>query len=314
MAIRIVLKKSAVQNKKPVLSDLHLGEVAINTYDGKMFFIKDDGNQSIVELTELNFTTITTALNLIPVNRAGDTMTGSLTLSGLPTAPLHASTKSYVDQALNAVSFIGEMKAIAFNFAPTNWMLCQGQSLLINDHSALFNVIGNQFGGDGITTFSLPDLRGRVVIQQGTGPLDTYTFGSIGGTNSTTLNSTSTFTLTDPSQLPSHTHNALAGTLTGTVTIHIPVNTGSATDLSPNNTLVLASAAGPANRIYSTNAANATLKPFDESVQFTGGAPTIVSTGSSQPINVPVSVTMPAVLPPYMAMNYIICVVGKIPA
>jgi microcystin-dependent protein len=84
--------------------------------------------------------------------------------------------------------FIGTVMMFGGNFAPRGWALCEGQLLAISSHSALFSILGTTYGGDGRTTFGLPDLRGRVAIQQGNGPgLPSYSLGQRGGNNTTTL-------------------------------------------------------------------------------------------------------------------------------
>lgn len=94
---------------------------------------------------------------------------------------------------------IGQITLTAANFAPRGWQTCDGQTLQISQYTALFSVIGVQFGGNGQTTFALPDLRGRVAIGSGTGPggLSPRVQGAKGGTE--------TVALTLP-QLPMHTH------------------------------------------------------------------------------------------------------------
>lgn len=88
-------------------------------------------------------------------------------------------------------AFIGEVKMFGGNFAPRGWAFCEGQLLAISSNSALFSILGTIYGGDGRTTFALPDLRGRAAIQQGTGPgLPTYRLGQRGGAETVTLNST----------------------------------------------------------------------------------------------------------------------------
>jgi microcystin-dependent protein len=67
-------------------------------------------------------------------------------------------------------TFIGTIMPVAFNFAPEGWALCNGQLLPINQNTALFSLLGANYGGDGQTTFGLPDLRGRVAVGQGAGP------------------------------------------------------------------------------------------------------------------------------------------------
>jgi microcystin-dependent protein len=94
---------------------------------------------------------------------------------------------------------IGEMKLFAGNFAPRGWALCEGQLLPISQNTALFSILGTTYGGDGRTTFALPDLRGRGPIQQGNGPgLPSYRLGQRGGTSQSNL-------ITN--NLPSHNHN-----------------------------------------------------------------------------------------------------------
>jgi len=94
--------------------------------------------------------------------------------------------------------FLGEIRLVPYNFAPRGWAFCDGQILPIAQNTALFSLLGTTYGGNGQTTFALPDLRGRHAIEAGQGPgLSSYTLGETGGTESTTL------TL---SNLPAHTH------------------------------------------------------------------------------------------------------------
>ncbi|MEM9547256.1 MAG: tail fiber protein, partial [Bacteroidota bacterium] len=84
--------------------------------------------------------------------------------------------------------YIGQVMLFGGNFAPRGWALCQGQLLAISTHSALFSILGTIYGGDGRTTFALPDLRGRIAIQQGDGPgLPSYRLGQKGGNYQTQL-------------------------------------------------------------------------------------------------------------------------------
>lgn len=93
--------------------------------------------------------------------------------------------------------FIGEIRPFAFNFAPRNWATCSGQVLSIAQNQALFSLLGTTYGGNGQTTFALPDLRGRTPIHLGTG----YVQGQAAGVENVTLIA---------SQLPSHTHTVMA--------------------------------------------------------------------------------------------------------
>src|SRR5690606_10000796 len=84
--------------------------------------------------------------------------------------------------------FIGEIIMFGGNFAPKGWAFCNGQLLPIAQNQALFSILGTTYGGDGITTFALPDLRGRVSIHPGHGPgLSNYTLGEKGGAETVTL-------------------------------------------------------------------------------------------------------------------------------
>jgi microcystin-dependent protein len=103
--------------------------------------------------------------------------------------------------------FIGQLQLFGFNFAPVGWALCNGQLLSISANTALFSLLGTMYGGNGQTTFGLPDLRGRVPLHYGQGPgLSTYTQGEVGGAESITLNK---------NEIAPHTHGA-QGSAAGT--------------------------------------------------------------------------------------------------
>ena len=98
--------------------------------------------------------------------------------------------------------FIGEIRMFAGNFAPRGWAFCDGQLLAVSQNDALFSLFGTIYGGDGRTTFALPDLRGRVPIHQGTGPgLTNRRLGFRAGSENVTLTA---------SQVPSHNHQLRA--------------------------------------------------------------------------------------------------------
>lgn len=98
--------------------------------------------------------------------------------------------------------FIGEIRAFPFHFAPTGWARCDGQLLSIPQNTALFSLLGTTYGGNGVTTFGLPDLRGRVPIGPGQGPgLSARARGEMGGAPSVTLIS---------SEMPNHAHQLRA--------------------------------------------------------------------------------------------------------
>jgi microcystin-dependent protein len=96
--------------------------------------------------------------------------------------------------------YVGEIRLVGFNFAPVGWMFCSGQLLPISEFETLFNLIGTTYGGDGQSTFALPNLQSRVVIHQGQGAgLSNYTLAETGGVEAVTV--------TTP-QLPVHNHSA----------------------------------------------------------------------------------------------------------
>lgn len=98
--------------------------------------------------------------------------------------------------------YVGEIRMFGGNFAPAGWMLCQGQLVPISENETLFNLIGTTYGGDGQTTFALPDLRGRIPIHMGTGGSGTsYSMGAQAGVESVTLTA---------AQMPAHAHPLLA--------------------------------------------------------------------------------------------------------
>ncbi|MBO3699045.1 phage tail protein [Roseivirga sp. E12] len=109
--------------------------------------------------------------------------------------------------------FIAQIQPFAFNFAPRGWQLCNGQLMPISSYSAVFSLVGTTFGGDGRTTFGIPDLRGRSMVGVGTGPgLETRTWGMRGGRNTVTLTA---------SNLPSHTHTLRCANAAGTERIPV---------------------------------------------------------------------------------------------
>jgi len=139
--------------------------------------------------------------------------------------------------------FIGEIRMFPGNFAPAGWAFCQGQLMPIAENDALFALIGTTYGGDGQTTFGLPDLRGRAPIHQGAG----FVMGQLGGSEAVTLTT---------QQIPPHTHAAAAASLPGNSD-------------SPAGANAWAAQATP---LYSTAATNAALN-----------AGAVASSGGSQP-------------------------------
>ena len=173
--------------------------------------------------------------------------------------------------------FLGEVRIFAGNFAPRAWAFCEGQLLPISQWSALFSILGTTYGGDGRTTFGLPDLRGRVPVGSGNGPgLSDYRLGAKGGATMKALNST---------QLPSHSHDATLG-------FNPMATTG-----NPNN-------AFPAG-VAVTNAAAFSNNNDANSGTFNASAFSVGNTGGSQSYNQN---------QPFIAIYYIIAMQGTYPS
>src|SRR5262245_19497990 len=103
--------------------------------------------------------------------------------------------------------YVGEIRMFAGNFAPNGWMFCEGQTLPISENEVLFQLIGTTYGGDGQSTFNLPNLASRVPLHMGTGPDGTtYQIGEMAGTEQETLT---------VQQIPTHTHPLTASTSVG---------------------------------------------------------------------------------------------------
>lgn len=128
--------------------------------------------------------------------------------------------------------FINEIRMVAFNFPPRGWAFCNGQLLPINQNQALFSLLGTTYGGNGTTTFALPNLQGRVPLHFGTGPGGNYDLGQAGGTEAHTLTVNET---------PAHSHTmsavatpaagqrSLSGNMPGTPSFNLYAATPSTT-------------------------------------------------------------------------------------
>ncbi len=173
--------------------------------------------------------------------------------------------------------YIGEIRIFAGAFAPQDWQLCDGTLLQISAQQALYSLIGTTYGGDGVTTFAVPDLRGRLAISLGQGPgLSVHTAGQKGGTEQVAL--------TTPT-MTSHTHTLnTAGTAATTPTAGPGVTFANTTGQ---------------NTMYAN--AGATPVPTQENP----AATTIANTGTGQ---------VHANIMPCLAVNYIICLLGFYPS
>jgi microcystin-dependent protein len=186
---------------------------------------------------------------------------------------------------------IGEIRMFAGNFAPRSWAFCNGQLLSIAQNTALFSILGVTYGGNGQTTFALPNFNGRTAV--GTGTVQgqpTVDLGQTAGNNSVTLT---------VANLPAHNHPATA-TVTGTVNPKAFADTATGDD--PSNSFPAISSGSEKIYTSSTQTPDATMgaSPIAATAQVTVG-----NTGGSQPVNV---------ANPYLGMNYIICLEGIFPS
>jgi len=201
--------------------------------------------------------------------------------------------------------YLGIVKIFGGNFAPRGYAFCQGQLLAVSQNTALFSLLGTTYGGNGQTTFGLPDLRGRAPIGFNSGApgpgLSNYILGQAGGVENTTLLIT---------QMPAHNHTAVftpSGGGGGGSSVQASSNP--ATSPSPTNGATTLAAANDADgsvtvNMYNADAPNVTLNTGSGGGGGTGGTVTIGITGNSQPVSI---------LQPYLAVNYIICTEGLFP-
>ena len=174
---------------------------------------------------------------------------------------------------------IAEIRMFAGTFAPRNWAFCNGQIMSIVQNTALFSLIGTTYGGNGQTTFALPDLRSRVPRGTGQGPgLTNVNLGEVSGTETVTLLTT---------QMPAHTHSAT-----------VAVNQNPGTSANPVGNFLAGGVDATANPIptYAAAAAGGNLNASSVNIGIAG---------NSQPV---------PHLNPYLGMNYIICLFGIFPS
>lgn len=198
--------------------------------------------------------------------------------------------------------YLGQVCMFAGNFAPRGWAFCQGQLLAISTNSALFSILGTTYGGDGQTTFGLPDLRGRAPVGTGTGAgLAPIQPGQLAGTESVTLLST---------QMPMHTHVATtttSTTATGTVQVAGTPSNPSPTPSATNKYLGASVAGGPPSAaIWSDQLNDPVTLGNPETIDATVSVNVALQTaGGSQPL---------AIRNPYLGINFIIALEGVFPS
>lgn len=179
--------------------------------------------------------------------------------------------------------FIGVVKLFAGNFAPRGWALCNGQLLSIAQYNAVFAILGTTYGGNGTTTFALPNLQGATAIGAGNGGGSNYVLGQTAGTPNVSI-------LT--SNLPAHVHAGPG---------KISVSASNATDSTPITGASLAVPGSVVSRVFTPTLGYATATPsVDLATNITTGV-----TGA----NIPISV-----MQPYVALTYIICLEGIFPS
>lgn len=175
--------------------------------------------------------------------------------------------------------FLGQIMLVGFNFAPVGWAFCNGQLLSISQNTALFSLLGTTYGGDGVSNFALPDLRGRAAVGFGNGAGFTpYTLGEITGTETVTLTA---------SQMPAHSH--LVGANAANATVASPSGADLAQSLEP-------SGRGTPVNTYSTPPMTKPVALDPATVQQSGGSQSHSN------------------IQPCLACNYIIALQGIFPS
>ncbi|MFW9268903.1 phage tail protein [Pseudomonas sp. NR3] len=190
--------------------------------------------------------------------------------------------------------FIGTIQSFAFNFAPRDWALCNGQTLSLAQYQTLFALIGVTYGGNGQTTFMLPNLQGRMPVGQGDGlGLTPRVIGEVAGTENVTA------TLNN---LPNHTH-ALTG-ITAATTLQLanpasnPVNTP-----TPTHSFIGTSGTGPGSAAIYSDQQGASPVPLQGVSTTVSG--TVSPTGGNMPM---------AIMNPFLAINFSIALQGYFPS
>lgn len=172
---------------------------------------------------------------------------------------------------------MGVVVCFAGSYAPRGWAFCNGQVLAISQNQALFSLLGTTYGGDGRTTFKLPDLRARTAVSAGQSAFHNYLLGETAGSGSVTL---------DLGHIPAHTHD-------GDITLHLPANSGPGIDPTVNDGY-------PAEHTgaYATSGDSYMQAPDYSNV-------TIANAGAGAPVNT---------RPPFLVIAHIICIQGIFPS
>lgn len=174
--------------------------------------------------------------------------------------------------------YIGVVTTVAYDFSPRNWAWCNGQLLPIAQNQALFSILGTTFGGNGVTTFALPDMRSRTALGTGTGGgLPSVQLGQTGGAETVTLSI---------NNLPSHVHN-------GNVQFRTQASNSGASETTPDATYINGFTNG-----FSNGTPNTTML-----------APTYTATIGVSGSNMPIEI-----MSPYLVINYVICLYGIFPS
>lgn len=227
-------------------------------------------------------------------------------LSGLLLGCIAATTVGMTSQvqACPSQPYIGGMCAFAGNFAPRNWAYANGQLLAISQNIALFSLLGTYYGGDGRTTFALPDLQGRAIVGAGHGPgLSNYSLGQKSGIEQITLT---------VSQMPGHSHSATTSLdLTVdpadvTVTASLNTHNSPGTNTAPNGNMLAQNAA---NNVYSTTAPNVAMNANAIEASANGSISATATTSlQNNGGNLPHENRMP-----YLTINWIVAMQGVYP-
>ena len=194
--------------------------------------------------------------------------------------------------------FVGEIKLVGFNFAPRGFAFCRGQLLPIAQNTALFSLLGTQYGGDGRTTFGLPDLQGRAPIGFGNGAgLPSYpALGLRPGAPTTHITT---------SNLPAHKH-LLSVSSQAQASISIPANTAEGDTSTPGSDKIFAQSSKglSSTNTYTSASENTTLKPINTVLDVPVSGETNL-TGGSQPVQIQ---------SPSLTINYVIALTGIFPS